>query len=263
MNREPLLYEKVDGVGVMRLNRPEVLNALNEPLLRGLLAGLEDARRDEAIRCIVITGSGRAFSTGADLDALAAMGTAEFREYVGLLQRLSAEMRRVAKPSIAAVNGYALAGGFELALLCDIRVAADTARFGLPDTPIGLSPTSGLTYLLPRIVGMGWAKHLTFTAETIDARQAERIGLVTRVVPVAELHQVSRDMARAVAGHPPMGVRYTKLGFDRAADVDFHTALASEAEAEVTCFDTEAVRTNVRAFVARRKAKRGAGSSSA
>jgi len=258
VSREPLLHEKIDGVGVMRLNRPEVLNALNEPLLRGLLAGLEAAARDEAIRCIVITGSGRAFSTGADLDALSAMGKTEFREYIGLLQRLSAEMRRLAKPSIAAVNGYALAGGFELALVCDIRIAADTALFGLPDTPIGLSPTSGLTYLLPRIVGMGWAKHLTFTAETIDARQAERIGLVTRVVPTAELDRVSRDVARAVAGHPSTGVRYAKLGLDVAADVDFHAALISEAEAEVTCFDTEEVRANIRAFLARRKAKRRA-----
>lgn len=258
MNREPLLYEKLDGVGVMRLNRPEVLNALNEALLRALLAGLEDFRRDEAIRCIVLTGSGRAFSTGADLDALSAMGKAEFREYIMLLQRLSSEMRRLAKPSIAAVNGYALAGGFELALLCDLRLGADTAVFGLPDTPLGLSPTSGMTYLLPRMVGMGWAKHLAFTAETIDARQAERIGLLTRVVPTAELDRVAREMAHAVAGHPPTGVRYTKLGFDLASEVDLHTALAWEAEAEVACFDTEEARANIRAFVAHRKARRSA-----
>lgn len=257
MSQEPLVCEKAEGVGVLRLNRPEVLNALNEPLLRALISAVEDARRDASVRAVLLTGTGRAFSTGADLGVLLALDPAGFREYVLLLQRLASEMRRLAKPSLAAVNGYALAGGFELAVICDIRIAAETAVFGLPDTPIGLSPTSGMTYLLPRLVGQGWAKHLALTAETIDARQAERIGLVTRVVPAAELDRVARETARVVAGHPPLGLRYTKLGFDLAADTDLHTALAAETEAEVACFDTDAVRANLRAFVERKRARSG------
>ncbi|MBI3760832.1 MAG: enoyl-CoA hydratase/isomerase family protein [Chloroflexi bacterium] len=253
MKSEHLLYHKSDGVALMRLNRPEVLNALNQSLLQALVAAVEDARRDDSVQCVVITGQGRAFSTGADLKAMMAMNKNEFREFIVLLQKLSAEMRRLAKPSIAAVNGYALAGGFELATICDIRIAAENAAFGLPDSPIGLSPTSGMTYLLPRIVGMGWAKQLTFTGETIDARQAERIGLVTRVVPVGESERVALEMAREIAKFPPLGLRYIKQGFDIASDVNFHSALAHEMDAEVTCFDTEEVRSNLRAFAERKR----------
>ena len=178
-----------------------------------------------------------------------------FAEFIALLQQLSAEMRRLAKPTIAAVNGYALAGGFELAVICDIRVAAENATFGLPDASIGLSPTSGLTYLLPRIVGLGWAKHLTFTGETIDARQAERIGLVTRVTPAGAAETAAVAMARAIAGCPSLGLRHVKPGFDVAADVNFAAALVYETEAEVACFETEEVHANLRRFAERKKGK--------
>lgn len=255
MTATPLLYETSDGVAVLRLNRPEALNALNRALVQALIGAVDDARRDEAIRCVVVTGAGRAFCAGGDLKEMPTMGTEEFREYILLLQRLSGEMRRLAKPSIAAVNGYALAGGFELAVICDIRIAANGAVFGLPDTALGISPTSGMTYLLPRIVGMGWAKHLTLTGESIDARQAERIGLVTRVVPVDELEQAALQMARAIAAHPPLGLRHVKLGFDLASDADFHTALTYETEAETACFGTEEVRAALRAFANRKKAQ--------
>jgi enoyl-CoA hydratase len=259
VNDDPLVHEQAGGVAVLRLNRPHVLNALDEALLLALVDAVEDARRDPATRCVLLTGTGRAFSTGADLTQLLGLDAAAFREYVLLLQRLASAMRRLDKPSLAAVNGYALAGGFELAVICDIRLAADTAVFGLPDTPLGLSPTSGMTYLLPRIVGLGWAKHLALTAETIDARQAERIGLVTGVVPAADLDRVARETARVVASHPPVGLRYTKLGFDLAADADLHTALLTETEAEVACFATEDVRRNLRAFAERKRQARPAG----
>ncbi len=255
MNGKLLEYRKLDGVAVMRLNRPQALNALNPPLLEALIAAVEDARRDQDVRCIVVTGNGRAFSAGGDLKAMLAMTREEFREYILLFQRLSAEMRRLAKPSIAAINGYALAGGFELAVICDLRVAADDAVFGLPDTPVGVSPTSGMTYLLPRIVGMGWAKYLAFTGETISAAQAERIGLVTRVVPADKLEPTAIGIAQSVAKHPPLALRYVKLGFDLAADVDLQTALTYETDAEVTCWDTDEVRSNLKAFANRKKTK--------
>src|SRR5262249_21671951 len=125
MNRTLLEYRKVESVAIVRLNRPEVLNALNPPLLEALIAAVDEARRDQDVRCVVVTGNGRAFSAGGDLKAMLAMTREEFREYILLFQRLSTGMRRLAKPCIAAINGYALAGGFELAIICDIRVAAD------------------------------------------------------------------------------------------------------------------------------------------
>jgi enoyl-CoA hydratase/carnithine racemase len=241
---------------MLRLNRPEALNALNEPLLRALLGSVEAARRDPAVRCLLVLGAGRAFCAGGDLKAMLAMkDREEFRAYIQLLQQLSGEMRRVGKPSVAAVHGYALAGGFELALTCDLRIASEEAVFGLPDTPLGLSPTSGMTWLLPRIVGLGWAKHLAFTGERIDARQAERIGLVTRVVPTARLEQEAVELATAIAAHPPLALRYVKTTFDLASDVDLQTALAYETEAEVACYDTDEFRANLRAFAARKGAE--------
>jgi enoyl-CoA hydratase/carnithine racemase len=133
-------------------------------------------------------------------------------------------------------------------VICDIRIAAEDTVFGLPDTPIGLSPTSGLTYLLPRIIGTGWAKYLTLTGERFDVRQAERIGLVTRVVPASDLEREALTLAQRLGGYPSLGVRYIKQGFAVAADTDLQTALIHEADAEVACFDTEDVRANLRSF---------------
>ncbi len=257
MSPGPLLVEAADGVAVWRLNRPEALNALSDSLLKALLAAVEGARGDPAVRCVVITGVGRAFSTGADLKAMLALlesgSRDDLREYLLHYQRLSGEMRRLGKPVLAAINGHALAGGFELACLCDLRIAADTATFGLPDTPLGVSPTSGMTYLLPRIVGLGWAKHLTYTGETFDAHLAARIGFVTRVVPLADLEPVALRMARTIAAHPPLGLRHAKLGFDLAADADLHAALTYELDAEMACFAEPEVRANLRAFANRPK----------
>ena len=254
MSETILEYQK-DDVATLRLNRPAALNALNPPLMEALIAAVEDARRDEAVRCIVVTGRGRAFSAGGDLKAMLTMSKPQFREYILLFQRLSAEMRRLAKPSIAAVNGYALAGGFELSIICDIRIAADDAVFGLPDTPVGMSPTSGMTYLLPRIIGMGWAKHLALTGENIDAAEAERIGLVTRVVPAGALEETALELAHRVAKYPPLALRHVKLGFDLAADADLGTALTYETDAEVACWDTDEVRSNLEAFANRRRSR--------
>lgn len=253
MTNHPLLYEKTGGIATLRLNRPAARNALSRALVQALIDAVEDARRDSAIRCVLVTGAGLAFCAGGDLKDMHAMTAEEFREYIVLLQRLSAEMRRLAKPSIAAVHGHALAGGFELALSCDIRIADESAVFALPDTAIGLSPTSGMTYLLPRIVGLGRAKHLTMTGDAVDAREAERIGLVTRVVAAGELEQAARELAERIAAHPPLGLRYIKLGYDLAADTDFTTALTFETEAEVRCFDTEECRAFLAAFANRKR----------
>jgi len=254
MTAEILQYSTDGGVATIRMNRPEALNALNPPLVAELIEAVERVRRDGAVRCAVVAGVGRAFSAGGDLKAMLGMDRDEFREYILLLQRLSGEMRRISKPLIAALHGYVLAGGLEIAVNCDIRIAADDAKFGLPDTPVGMSPTSGMTFALPRIVGMGWAKYLAFTGETIDAAQAQRIGLVTHVLPSGQLDEAVGSVAKRIAGHPPVALRHIKLGFDLAADTGLEAALTYETDAEVACFDTDEVGSNLRAFANRKRA---------
>jgi len=243
-----LSYEMSEQIALLRLNRPAVLNALDPALLVALIEAIEQVRTNPTVRSVVVAGAGRAFCAGGDLKAMLDMDRASFREYIALLQELSWSVRALPKPVIAALHGYVLAGGFELAVICDIRIAAEDTVFGLPDTPIGLSPTSGLTYLLPRIVGAGWARHLTLTGERFDVRQAERIGLVTRVVPAADLEREALTLAKQLGSYPSLGVRYIKQGFAVAADADLQTALIHEADAEVACFDTEDVRANLRSF---------------
>jgi enoyl-CoA hydratase len=251
MTSDVLLRDNNAGVTRLRLNRPAVLNALDPELLTALIAAVTDVDADPDVRAVVLAGEGRAFCAGGDLTAMLHMQGDTFREYIALLQRLSAAVRGSPKPFVAALHGYVLAGGFELALLCDIRVAASDTVFGLPDTPIGLSPTSGLSYLLPRIVGMGWAMHLTLTGERFDARHAREIGLVTRVVEGGQLENTTRSLAQSLASHPSPALRYIKHGFAQASDGGLEAALRSEMDNEVACFETDAVRSNLLAFANR------------
>jgi enoyl-CoA hydratase/carnithine racemase len=257
MTSAVLITEKDDGVATLRLNRPAVLNALDPELLTALLAAIDDIESDPAVRGVVLAGEGRAFCAGGDLTAMLHMQRDSFGHYIGLLQRLSSAVRSSRKPFVAALHGYVLAGGFELALLCDIRLAAADTIFGLPDTPIGLSPTSGLTYLLPRIVGMGWAMHLTLTGERFDVRLAQQIGLVTKVVEVGEVDRHALALVRSLVGYPQPALGYIKQSFGVASSNDLQTALQSEMDNEVACFQTDEVRSNLLAFANR--ARRSAG----
>jgi enoyl-CoA hydratase len=166
---------------------------------------------------------------------------------------VSTAFRQCSRPVIAAVHGYALAGGFELALICDVRLAAVGAKFGLPDTPLGLSPTSGMTYLLPRIVGLGRALHLTLSADTIDATEAERIGLVSRVIDADALMTEASSYARKLASYPRVGVTNAKAEFYGALDSDFAAATARELAGEAACFRSPDVRRRLRDFLNRKR----------
>jgi len=250
---EPLLIERDDRVAILRLNRPAVLNALDPSLLRALLAAVRAAAADEGVGCLLIRGSGRAFCAGGDLKAMRTMDRVAFRAYIELLQALSRAMWTLPKPTIAGVHGYVLAGGFELAIECDIRIAAEDAQFGLPDTALGLSPTSGMTWLLPRIIGAGWARHLILTGERIDARQAAAIGLVTRVVAGDRLEAAALELARSIAAHPPLGLTMIRTGLATAAETTLAAALEAEIEAEVSCFESAEFQANLRAFAQRKR----------
>lgn len=249
----PVLYQVRGPVAWATLNRPEVLNAINDDMLNALLKVVAEVAGDRRVRVLVLTGAGRAFSSGGDIKAMQSMTEDSFRETIRLYQRLSQSMRRLDKPLVAAVNGYALGGGFELALSCDLRLAGESARFGLPDIALGLSPTSGMTYLLTRAIGAGRAMHLALTNNLIDAREAERFGLVTRVAPDGELLEQAGEIARNIAAHPPAGLANTKRAMWQAYDATFEAALAAEEQFEVDCFRTEDTQRAFQGFLERKK----------
>jgi enoyl-CoA hydratase len=239
-------------VALITLNRPEKLNAISVEMLDDLLDAVEDIGRSETVGAAVLTGRGRAFSTGGDITAMHGMDEGQFADTISRYMRLSAAFRSCPKPIIGAIHGYALAGGFELALICDVRFAAVDTQFGLPDTPLGLSPTSGMTYLLPRIVGVGRALYLALSADNIDADEAERIGLVSRVIEPDRLVDEAEAFAHRVAGYPAVGVGWTKQVFHLSLDLDFAAANRLETEAEIDCFRSPDTRERMQAFVDRK-----------
>jgi enoyl-CoA hydratase/carnithine racemase len=245
--------EERGDVAIITLARPEKLNAISVEMLDEMFDAVEAIGRSETIGAAVLTGRGRAFSTGGDISAMHAMDEREFADTIGRYMRLSAAFRACPKPIVAAIHGYALAGGFELALMCDVRFAATGTQFGLPDTPLGLSPTSGMTYLLPRIVGLGRALYLALGAENIDAEEAEQIGLVTRVVAEEDLMAEAEAFAHRVASYPRVGVGWTKRTFHDGLDLDFDAATRLETEAEVDSFRSPETRERFQAFVDRKR----------
>jgi enoyl-CoA hydratase len=176
-----------------------------------------------------------------------------FADTISRYMRVSAAFRACPKPIVGAIHGYALAGGFELALMCDVRFAAGGTQFGLPDTPLGLSPTSGMTYLLPRVVGLGHALYLALGAENIDAEEAQRIGLVSRVVEPDALLAETEAFAHRIASFPRVGVAWTKQLLHQGMDGDFASATRSEEEAELDCFRSSDTRERLGDFVDRKR----------
>jgi enoyl-CoA hydratase len=240
-----------DGLAFIALNRPEKLNAINDDVLNGLYDTADRVSSSSDVKAAVLFGRGRAFSAGGDITAMDAMDDRTFRNTISLYMRVAASFRACPKPIIGAIHGYALAGGFELALVCDVRIAAKGTQFGLPDTPLGLSPTSGMTYLLPRIIGLGRAMDLTLSAENIDAEEAWRIGLVNRLVDGDRVMMEAERYARKLASYPSVGVAYTKSGFYEALDGGHGSATRREEEGELACFRSPEVRQRFRDFVDR------------
>jgi enoyl-CoA hydratase/carnithine racemase len=245
--------EERGDVAFIWLHRPEKLNAISAEMLDQLFEAVQTIGRSEAIGVAVLAGRGRAFSTGGDITEMHDMAERQFADTISRYMRLSAAFRACPKPMVAAIHGYALAGGFELALMCDVRFAATGTQFGLPDTPLGLSPTSGMTYLLPRIVGLGRALYLALGAENIDAEEAERIGLVSRVVAEEALLAEAELFARRIASYPRVGVGWTKRTLHRGLDLDLDSAMRLETEAEVDSFQSPETKKRFQAFVDRKR----------
>lgn len=236
MGNKVVLEKRGGGIAVILLNRPEAANALSVEMLNGLYDALQECRYDKEIRAVILTGAGeKAFCAGADLKERAGMDPVEVRKTVSLIRQTINSAESLPKPVIAAVNGVALGGGTELALACDIRIAAETAKFGLTETSLGIIPGAGGTQRLPRLIGKGRAKELIFTARKVEAAEAAAIGLAEYVVPPAQLLDKALEIAEQIAANGPLAVAQAKFAIDHGSDAGLATGLAIEQNAyEVT-----------------------------
>jgi len=254
MDLECVIYQKSPGVALIKLNRPQVLNAMNKRLWLDMMAALDDAQADQDIRVVVITGQGRAFSTGADLKESKHRTPDQYRDYLEALQQASLKIINYPKPTIAAINGYALGSGYELALACDIRLAAEDAQIGSPEARVTSSVTGGAFRLVQDLVGPGKARELLFTAEYIDGREAERIGLVNRAVPADELMDQAMDLAGKIAANAPVSLAKIKEGLNLAlSPVGLEELMRYEVEACLACVFTKEREQSLEAFEQRKK----------
>jgi enoyl-CoA hydratase len=251
---ETLLYELTDGVAEVTLNRPDVLNAMNTRMRVELLDVFTRIRRADEVRVVVVAGAGeRAFSAGADVrDFVAPLAPTEAREERRRLD-FRREMDRCPQPILAAIRGYALGGGLELALACDIRIAAEDAQLGLTEVNLGIIPGGGGTQRLPRLIGRGRALEMILTGVRVGAPEALRLGLVERVVPAAELDPTARALARALADKAPLALRYAKEAVVAGLEVSLEAGLRLENDLAALLRTTEDRLEGARAFLEKRK----------
>ena len=250
---ETLRIEQRDRIAVLYFNRPDKLNALNRQVYVELGRYLESIESGEAIAdVLVLTGEGRAFVAGADIDDYLTMTLAEFSAFQRLGYSVMSRMTRLARPVIAAVNGYALGGGFEIALACDVIVAAENAKFGLPEAKLALLPGGGGTQRLTRLVGPQVAKRLIFSGEMIDAQRAYDLRIVSEVAPKGEAVGAAVALAEKILANGPLAVRMAKRVIDEGLEASLPTALSLEMDATAHLFVSDDKREGIEAFVAKR-----------
>jgi enoyl-CoA hydratase/carnithine racemase len=243
-----------ESIATLTIDRPDVKNALDLETVKGLREALQSWSSDPAIGVLIITGGGEsAFVSGADINDIRGRGRDE--GLAAINSSLFAEIERFPRPTIAAINGYALGGGCELALACDIRIASDTAKFGQPELGLGIIPGAGATQRLPRIIGMGRAKHLILTGEIIDAKQALDIGLVSAVTPPGQLQIRAREMAKKILRQGPLAARLAKVALNASARVDMDSGLLIETLAQALCYSSDDKIEGTTAFLEKRKPK--------
>ena len=248
--------EKTGHIAVATNNRPKALNALNSQLLEDIDQLVEQVKADDEIRALVITGSGeKAFVAGADIGEMSTLTTAEGEAFGKLGNDVFRRLEKLPIPTIAAVNGFALGGGCELSMACDIRICADTAVFGPPETGLGITPGFSGTQRLPRRVGIAKAKELIFSGKVIGAAEAEKIGLVNAVYAPEELIPGAIAMAKSFTANAPIAVKYSKACIDRGMQMDIDDGIALENELFARCFATADQKEGMSAFVEKRKEK--------
>ncbi|MDA3788937.1 MAG: enoyl-CoA hydratase/isomerase family protein [Desulfobacula sp.] len=236
MENKTVLYHRQKDVGIITLNRPHRLNAINLDLLKGFMKQLDRARQDTKARVIILTGEGKAFCAGEDLKETASGKSME--QWMDEAQRLQDVQRmtmKLGKPIIAAISGYALGGGCEFAMGCDIRIAAETAVLGFPETTVGMTVTNAGTKLLPHLVGLGKAKELVLTGDFIDAFEAQRIGLVNKVVASEDLMTESMAMAEKIASRSPLATSLSRTALDQGLEASFDQIMELEKSHLIIC----------------------------
>ena len=254
MDFKLIIYEKSEGIATITLNRPEALNAFSKEVVEEILQALEDIRRDENVRVVILTGAGeKAFSAGADIKAMIGINPLKARELSLMGEKLCVSFENLEKPVIAALNGYALGGGMEVAMSCDIRIASENVRMGQTEINIGLIPGWGGTQRLTRLAGRGKAKELVFTGRMIDARTAEQLGIVNMVVPADKFRETVRQFALELAAKAPVALKIAKALIDKGADIGLESALALEREGFGVVASTEDLQEGVKAFTEKRK----------
>jgi enoyl-CoA hydratase len=249
-----IIYEKSDGIATITLNRPEALNAFSREVVEEILHALEDVRNDENVRVMILTGAGeKAFSAGADIKSMMGMTALKARELSLIGEKLCLALETLEKPVIAALNGYALGGGLEVAMSCDLRIASETARMGQTEINIGLIPGWGGTQRLTRLIGRTKAKELVFTGRMIDAKTAEQLGIINMAVPPDKFKEMVRQFALELASKAPVAIRVAKALINKGADIGLDSALELEREGFGVVASTEDLKEGVSAFTEKRK----------
>jgi len=244
-----------DGIAVVTINRPEALNALNDDVLAALEEAFFSLGRDPSVRVVILTGAGKAFVAGADIKAMAAFSPLEARAFAQRGQRVFSLIEDFPHPVIAAVNGFALGGGCELALACDLRIAADTAKAGQPEVNLGVTPGWGGTQRLARILGRSAAKLLLFTGDLVTAERGLALGLYSEVVAPGQLLPRCLELARTIASRGPVAVSYCKAAVNLGTESTLGHGLSHEAELFAQTFATEDQKEGMRAFIEKRPAR--------
>ena len=247
--------ERQGRVGIITINRPEALNALNSAVLQDLETAIDAAAQDSGIDVIILTGAGRSFVAGADIGQMISYSSYEGKQWGVYGGEVFLKLENMSKPVIAAVNGFALGGGCELAMSCDIRLASEKAKFGQPEVGLGITPGFGGTQRLPRIVGIGRAMELILTAKTISAAEAKEIGLVNEVYAPEELMDKALELANAICANAQIAVQESKRCIRKGMQTDIYTGSAFEAEAFGVCCGTEDKDEGMGAFLEKRKEK--------
>lgn len=250
-----LKYEVKNGIAYVTVDRPDSLNALSKEVLSELQEAFEKLDADPDVKVSILTGEGRAFAAGADISQMVGLSGLEGQEMMKQGAGVMNCIENISKPVIAAVNGYALGGGCELAMACDIRVASEKAQFGQPEVNLGIIPGFGGTQRLPRLAGKGMGKYMIMTADYINAEEALRIGLVEKVVPHDDLMSSCEDIAVKIMQKAPVAIKAAKLAINHGISLDLHDAIAFEGEACGAPFCSEDRIEGMRAFLDKRKAE--------
>jgi len=254
MTYNTLLYEKEDGIGIVTINRPASLNALNGEVYAELYELFQEIENDSEVRVVILTGSGeKAFVAGADVPEMQPQNTVEISSFIEKDRKASDRIYTLSKPVIAAINGYALGGGCELAMCCDLRIASENARFGQPEINLGIIPGAGGTQRLTRLIGMTRAKELLYTGDMIDANTALMMGLVNKVVPPDSLMTEVKELARKLLTKSSRILAIIKAATTSGANMSLPDGLDLEAQCFALCFATEDQKEGMKAFMEKRK----------